>query len=319
MRPHLPFYFVLKWSFRMQIQICRSIAVVAIVALSGVSARAGEEKVKASDLPKSVMSSLNARFPGLTIISAAHETENGKEVFDIELKQKERKFETDIQKDGTILEIEKEIFAKDWSSALRSTIESKFPNGKIKEVLEVNKVTGAKEVPHHLEVTVEAANKTSAEILVSLDGKTETHEEAVAEATKPAADEDIKPSDLPPAVTEAVKAKFPQAEIKSAEKSEEGGKPIIEVTIINDKHSIDVTLSPKGEILSMEKTLKMNELPKVMKKSLNSKYPHSTVKVIEEVWEHDKLTGYEGTIITTDKKSVEVNFDPKGKLIEAKK
>jgi uncharacterized membrane protein YkoI len=287
--------------------------------LAGQFARAAEEKIKPGDLPKSVMSALNARFPGLKIVSAAHETENGKEVYDVELTQKERKFETDIQKDGTILEVEKEIFAKNWSNALRSTVESKFPNGKIKEVLEVNKVTGGKEIPDHLEVTVETAEKKSAEILVSLDGKTETHEAPVAEAAKPAADEDIKPSDLPPVVTKAIKAKFPQAEIKSAEKGEEEGKPIIEVTIISDKHSIDVTLSPKGEILSMEKTLKMNELPKVMKKSLNAKYPHSTVKLIEEVWEHDKLTGYEGTIITTDKKSVEVNFDPKGKLIEDKK
>src|SRR5882757_203497 len=117
----------------MQTKIRISIAVIAAVALSGLSARATEEKIKPSDLPKSVMSSLNARFPGLTIISAAHEIENGKEVFDIELKQKERKFETDIQKDGTILEIEKEIFSKDWSNALRSTVAAKFPNGKIKE------------------------------------------------------------------------------------------------------------------------------------------------------------------------------------------
>jgi uncharacterized membrane protein YkoI len=300
-------------------KIRSSIAVVAVVALSGLSVRAAEEKIKPGDLPKSVMSSLNSRFPGLTITSAAHEIENGNEVYDIELKQKERKFETDIQKDGTILEIEKEISTKGWSNALRSTVESKFPKGKITEVLEVNKVTGGKEIPDHLEVTVETADKKSAEILLSLDGKTEVHEAAVAEAAKPAADEDIKPGDLPPVVTAAIKAKFPQAEIKSAEKGEEDGKPILEATIINDKHSIDVTLSPKGEILSMEKTLKMNELPKVMKKSLSAKYPHSTVKLIEEVSEHDKITGYEGTIITSDKKSIEVTFDAKGKLIEGKK
>jgi uncharacterized membrane protein YkoI len=297
-----------------------SIAVVAVVALSGLFARASEEKINPRDLPKSVASSLNTRFPGLTITSATRETEsNGKVVFDIELKHKDRKFETDIQKDGTILEVEKEIPAKEWSKALQSTVESKFPNGKIKEVLEVNKVTGGKEVPDHLEVTVETAGKKDAEVLVSLDGKTETHEAAAAEPPKPAADEDIKPSELPSVVTEALKAKFPKAEIKSAEKGEEDGKPIFEVTIKNDKHDIDVTLSTKGEILSFEKTLKMNDLPKAMKRSLNSKYPRATVQVIEEVWEHDKLTGYEGIIITPDKKKVEVNFDPKGKLIESKK
>jgi len=243
-------------------------------------------------------------------------------VFDIELKQKDRKFETDIQPDGTMLEVEKEIFENNWSNEVRSTVGAKYPNGKITEVLEVNKVTSGKEVPDHLEVTVATADKKNAEILLSLDGKTEVHEDAAAGPAKPAAaggDEDIKPSDLPSAVTDAIKAKFPQAQVKSAEKGEEEGKPIFEVTIINDKHSIDVTLSPKGEILSMEKTLKMSELPKGMKKSLNAKYPHSTVKLIEEVWEHDKLTGYEGTIITTEKKSVEVNFDSKGKLIEGKK
>jgi uncharacterized membrane protein YkoI len=298
-----------------------SIAVVAVVALSGLFARASEEKINPRDLPKSVASSLNTRFPGLTITSATRETEpNGKVVFDIELKHKDRKFETDIQKDGTILEVEKEIAAKDWSKALQSTVESKFPNGKIKEVLEVNKVTEGKEVPDHLEVTVETAGKKNAEILVSLDGKTETHEGAAAEPPKPAAaDEDIKPSELPSVVTEALKAKFSKAEIKSAEKGEEDGKPIFEVTIKNDKHDIDVTLSTKGEILSFEKKLKMNDLPKAMKRSLNAKYPRATVQVIEEVWEHDKLTGYEGIIITPDKKKVEVNFDPKGKLIEGKK
>src|SRR6476646_6640023 len=135
-----------------------SIAVVAAAALSGLIARASEEKIKPRDLPKSVASSLNARFPGLTITSATRETESdGKVVFDIELKQKDRKFETDIQKDGTILEVEKEIFEKNWSNDLRSTIAAKYPNGKITEVLEVNKVTGGKEVPDHLEITVTTA------------------------------------------------------------------------------------------------------------------------------------------------------------------
>src|SRR4051812_9627617 len=53
----------------------------------------------------------------------------------------------------------------------------------------------------------------------------------VTKAAAPAADEDIKPSDLPRVVTDAIKKKFPKAEIKAAEKGEEDGKPIFEVTI----------------------------------------------------------------------------------------
>src|SRR3954470_11625878 len=109
-----------------------SFAVIAVVGLSGLIAQASEEKIKPADLPKSVASSLKARFPGLTITSATRETESdGKVIFDIELKQKDRKYETDIQKDGTILEVEKEIFVKDWSNALRSTVDAKYPKGKI--------------------------------------------------------------------------------------------------------------------------------------------------------------------------------------------
>jgi uncharacterized membrane protein YkoI len=303
-------------------KIRNSIAAVAIVALPVVFARAAEEKIKPGDLPKGVVSSLNSRFPGLKITSAARETEaDGKVVYDIELTQKNRKFETDMQKDGTFLEVEKEVMDKDWPKELRSTIDDKYPKGKITEVLEVNKVTGGKEVPDHLEVTIETAEKKSAEILVSLDGRSEIQETASAPA-KPAADAPdvkIKLSELPSLVTEAVKAKFPKGEIKAAEKGEEDGKPIFEVTVNEDHHNTDVTLSPKGEILSMEKTLKMSELPKAMTKSLRAKYRHYTIKLIEEVWEDGKHTGYEGTIITANKKTVAVNFDPQGKLIEGKK
>jgi uncharacterized membrane protein YkoI len=305
----------------MRTKIHSSVAAMAIIALSGMIARAGEEKIKPDDLPKSVASSLKARFPGLTVISATRETESdGKVIFDIELKQKDRKYETDIQKDGTILEIEKEIFVKDWSNALRSTVDAKYPKGKITEVLEVNKVTDGKEVPDHLEVTVETADKKNAEILLSLDGRTETHEadSAPAKPAAPAPDVKIKLSELPSVVTEAVKAKFPKGEIKAAEKGEEDGKPIFEVTVNEDHHDTDVTLSTKGEILSMEKTLKTSEYPKGMTKSLRAKYPHCTIKLIEEVWEDGKHTGYEGTIITANKKTVEVTFDPKGKHIEGK-
>ena len=80
-----------------------------------------------------------------------------------------------------------------------------------------------------------------------------------------------------------------------------------------------MTLSPKGEILSYEKTLAMNELPKGMKKAINAKYPGAMIHVIEEVFENGKVTGYEGVIVMPDKKKVEVNFDPKGKLVESTK
>ncbi len=304
----------------MQTAMRSAIVMITVVALSVAIARAAEEKIYPSDLPKSVAESLNARFPGLKINSAVRETDSeGRVVYDVELNQNGRRFETDIENDGTMLEVEKQIMKRDWSRALNSTVGAKYPKGKITEVLEVNKVIGGKEVPDHLEVTIETSDKREAEMLVSLDGKTETHE-ASGETSPPAAsaEEDVKPADLPSVVRNALKSKFPQAEIKSAEKGTEDGKPIFEVSIKNEHHDIDVTLSPAGEILSFEKTLKMNDRPKPMKESLAAKFPHASIKLIEEVWEHGKLTGYEGTLVTADKKKVDVTFNTEGKLIEDK-
>jgi uncharacterized membrane protein YkoI len=293
-----------------------SMLVIARVEIAGAT----EEKIKAGDLPEAVAKSVEKRFPGLTYTSVTKETDAKGVIYDIELKQRGRKFETDVQADGTMLEVEKEVMKKSWPKSLRVTVEKKYPKGQVTEVLEVNKVVQNREVPDHLEVTITTAEDKSAEMLLSLDGK-KTVEEPQAQPAQTAAagDEEVKPADLPRSVSDAVKARFKDAKVKSAEKGTEDGKPIYEVSITSDERNIDVTLSPKGEILSFEKTLLPSDRPKAMMRSLNTKYPGSSIKLIEEVWERDKKTGYEGTIITSDKKTVEVTFDPHGRLIKKQK
>jgi uncharacterized membrane protein YkoI len=292
---------------------------VFAAALIGNS-RAAEVKIKTEDLPKKVSDSLSARFPELKITSAAKEADSsGKVVYDIELTQKNRKFETDILEDGSVLEVEKEVTSKHWPKEIQSTVEAKYPKGKITEVMEVNKVTGKKEVPIHLELTIQTADHKEAELLTSLDGKTVVKDEQAAENNPSGDEERIKSEDLPEAVVKALRKEFPKAEITGAEKGEEDGKLIYEVSIKDEKHNIDVTLDPHGKVTSLEKSLPPGERPKALVDSLNAKYPHATVKLVEEVWENGKLTGYEATIVTADKKSKEVDFDPRGKLVEDKK
>jgi|SRR4051794_24455657 hypothetical protein len=134
-----------------------------------------------------------------------------------------------------------------------------------------------------------------------------------------AGDEDIKPESLPKAIKAAIRKRFPKSKIVSAEKGTEDGKPIYEASIESEKHKIDVTLNPQGKILSFEKALLASDRPKAMMQSLNAKYPRATIKLVEEVWENDKFTGYEATVVDSNKKSLEVSFDKKGKLIEDQK
>jgi uncharacterized membrane protein YkoI len=161
--------------------------VLGLVVLATVAEADDKDKAKKVPLdkvPKAVMDAIKGRFPGADITSVEKETEDGKFVYDIELKHQGRKYEMDIQEDGTIIEIEKEVAAKDVPEAVTKAIKAKYPNATIKEVMEVNKVKDKKETPDHYEVTIETADKKTMEVTVSLDGKTVKGEGAEKEKDK---------------------------------------------------------------------------------------------------------------------------------------
>jgi uncharacterized membrane protein YkoI len=138
-------------------------------------------------------------------------------------------------------------------------------------------------------------------------------------ATAARADEEkIELDKLPKAVIDAVKKKFPDAELKSAEKEKEGGKEVFEVVIKNKDQNLEVIVSPEGKILAVEKEIAVKDLPKAVTEAVDAKYPKSSIKKAEEVTKDDKVT-YEVLIETADKKKLEVELDPKGKFVEREK
>ncbi len=123
---------------------------------------------------------------------------------------------------------------------------------------------------------------------------------------------------LPKAVTDAVKAKFEGAELVSASKEKEDGKELYEVAIKHKGHNIDVTLTPEGKVVSVEKTIDAKDLPKSVSEALDAKYAKATIKKVEEVTENEK-TNYEVLLVTAEKKTLEVVFDPTGKVVKEEK
>ena len=119
---------------------------------------------------------------------------------------------------------------------------------------------------------------------------------------------------LPKAVVEAVKAKFAGATLVSAEKEKEDGKTVYEVNIKHKGHTIEVSVTPEGKIVSVEKTIAAKDLPEAVAAALKKKYPKATVKKVEELSKDDKVTGYEVLLVAPGKKPVEVVFDPSGKI-----
>ena len=134
------------------------------------------------------------------------------------------------------------------------------------------------------------------------------------------ADEEKVPlNKVPKPVLEAVKKRFPKAEVKEASKETNGDKKtVFEVTLKEDGKNIDVTLTPEGRITLIEKEIDRKDLPKAVAETFDKKYPKATYKIVEEVIKvvdgEETLEYYEALLVTTDKKTFEVEVLPDGKF-----
>jgi hypothetical protein len=122
-------------------------------------------------LPKAVEDTIKARFPDFKIDKWTKETEDGKVVYDIEGKLNGRKFEADIAEDGTLINYEKEIDAKDLPKVVRDAIDKKYPKSTLKECMEETTVNGKTEKLSAYEVTLVTAEKKEFEVRLSPEGK----------------------------------------------------------------------------------------------------------------------------------------------------
>jgi hypothetical protein len=132
-------------------------------------------------------------------------------------------------------------------------------------------------------------------------------------------EEKVPLNKLPKAVTEAVKKKFPKAELVSAEKEKEDGKIVYELNFKNEGSTVEVIVTPEGKILVVEKEITVKDLPKAVADALESKYAKATIKKVEEISKEDKITAYEVLLVTEKKKTLEVQFSPEGKVLEEEK
>ncbi len=130
-----------------------------------------EEKVPLDKLPKTVTEAVKKRFPDATLVSAEKETENNKTVYEVAIKNKEQKIEVTATEDGTIIEIEKEIDAKDLPKAVSETLEKKYPKATYKTVEEIVKVKDGKDAPAYYGVLLVTADKKKLEVSISAEGK----------------------------------------------------------------------------------------------------------------------------------------------------
>ncbi len=130
-----------------------------------------DEKAPAEKLPESVTATIKARFPDAELTSFEKYTEDDEVYYDVDLKQKGDKYELDLQADGTLLEIDKDIAAKDLPDACAKAIAAKYPQATITAAQAVSIVDDKVETLTRYDVAIAMPDKTTRDLEISLDGK----------------------------------------------------------------------------------------------------------------------------------------------------
>jgi hypothetical protein len=133
---------------------------------------AQEKHLKKSDLPATVQKVADQQSQGATVRGYASETEDGKLQYEIALIVDGHTKDVAIAPDGTINEIEEQVFLDKLPSSVRDALQKKAAPGKIVQVESLTK--HAQLVAYEAQVTT--AGKKS-EIQVGLDGRPLSHPE----------------------------------------------------------------------------------------------------------------------------------------------
>ena len=101
---------------------------------------------------------------------------------------------------------------------------------------------------------------------------------------------------------------------KEEDKDEQDeSKVVYEVTLSQKGHVIDVTVEEDGEIEEVERSIDLKELPKIVTDALARKFPKSTLKSAEAIYEVEdekmELEGYEVILTSADGKEIEADID----------
>ncbi len=131
---------------------------------------------------------------------------------------------------------EEKVQIKDLPAAVQKSVLDKFPNAKLETA---SKETEDGETMFEVAIVFKGAK---IDVSSKSDGKLTEYEKEIA------------PSELPKAVSDAVKAKYPKGKFEKAEEIHEieDGKDELEsyeVQVAVDNKSVEVEVSPKGKIL----------------------------------------------------------------------
>jgi hypothetical protein len=126
---------------------------------------------------------------------------------------------------------------------------------------------------------------------------------------------------VPKAVMKSAKTKFPGATIKVAsEEREEGKPPVFALEMKHHRQNVDVTFTVDGTVVLVVTDVPAKEVPKVVRRTVEDRFPGATVRGAESVTTGSELKKkadyYQLYLLTADEKPALVKVDPDGNFLE---
>ena len=124
-------------------------------------------------------------------------------------------------------------------------------------------------------------------------------------------------SEVPKVVLDAVRARFPGAELKEAEKEVDEDEATFEISLTAAGKHVTVSVDDEGEIEEIETELSIAGLPKAVADAIAAKFAKATIKKAEELVEIDdgkEEKSYEVQLATAGDETREVKLKASGEI-----
>jgi hypothetical protein len=123
---------------------------------------------------------------------------------------------------------------------------------------------------------------------------------------------------LPKPVRDAVRKRFPNADVIEAKARTTGGKTVYAVALRHNGKRADMRLTGEGQVTRVVKEISAEDLPRAAADALAAKYPKAVFKTIDEITHiqdgGETVVSYEAVLATAGKKEVEVQVTAGGKI-----
>jgi hypothetical protein len=136
----------------------------------------------------------------------------------------------------------------------------------------------------------------------------------LAMANTSIAEDQIKKSDLPPAVQKTADAQSTGATVLGYAKDVEHGRVEYEVQLMVGDHTKDVAIDPQGAILEIEEQVAPEALPANVFHGLSARAGKGRLVKVESLTRQGRIVAYEAEVITGGKHS-EIQVGPDGEKL----